>query len=252
MCDYDVCCDGSEEWSGVNGVKCQNRCEELGKEWRAREGERSKAKSAAEKRREDMLVQVQRLRREIQDRVVTLKEEVEAKKTLVTKMEAELAEIEKVEKEKVVKAPKGGGANGVLLTLVREKIEELRQALMGVREERNTLKERLVQVEGMLKRLKEEHDPYLLDKGVKGVVQSWEEYVTRDKGSEKEAGAEKDLDELLKPDEESGINWDEWEDNEPSDGTSRRFSSLHLVQFQPILLYTTISKPLIRKTQSTT
>ncbi|EXK24263.1 protein kinase C substrate 80K-H [Fusarium oxysporum f. sp. melonis 26406] len=32
VCDYDLCCDGSEEYKGVGGVRCENRCSEIGKE----------------------------------------------------------------------------------------------------------------------------------------------------------------------------------------------------------------------------
>ena len=225
VCDYDQCCDGSEEWEGINGVKCPDRCAELGKEWRVREDERQRARNAAFNRRRQLAAEGQRLRREVQDRIVSLKTEVEAGKKMVAKMEAELAEIEKEEQAKIVKSPKEGGSMGILVSLVKDRIEELKKALIDVREDRNSLKTRLAKVEGMLDRLKKEHDPYLLDKGVKDVVQSWEDYSTRDKGAETGQMMEKDIDEILKSDEENGINWEEWKDAEVADTAHRKFMS---------------------------
>ena len=223
MCDYEQCCDGSEEWEGINGVRCPDRCSELGKEWRVREDERQRARNAAFKRRRQLAAEAERLRREAQDRVVALKTEIEGGKKLVAKMEDELAEIEKEEQAKLVKSPKDGGPISVMVSLVKDRIEELKQALIDVREDRNSLKRRLAQVEEMLTRLKKEHDPYILDKGVKGVVQSWEEYSTRDKGAEQGKTLDKDVDELLKSDEENGINWEEWEDVDTRDTAYRKF-----------------------------
>lgn len=223
VCDYEQCCDGSEEWEGINGVKCPDRCSELGKEWRIREDERQRARNSAFKRRRQLASEAQRLRREVQDRVVALKTEIEGGKKLVAKMEDELAEIEKEEQAKMVKSPKEGGPVSVMVSLVRDRIEELKQALIDVREDRNSLKKRLAQVEEMLTRLKEEHDPYLLDKGVKGVVQSWEEYSTRDKVADRGETLDKDVEELLKSDEENGINWEEWKDDDTGDTAYRKY-----------------------------
>ena len=33
ICDYELCCDGSDEWAGVDGVRCEDRCKEMGREW---------------------------------------------------------------------------------------------------------------------------------------------------------------------------------------------------------------------------
>ena len=223
VCDYDQCCDGSEEWEGISDVKCPNRCAEFGKERQEREDKRQLARNAAFSRRRQLAVEAQRLRREVQDRVVSLNTEIEGGKKMVVDMEEELAEIKKEEQAKMVKSPKEAGSTSVLVSLVKDRIEELKRALIDVRDDRNSLKNRLAQVEGMLNRLKKEHDPSLLDKGVKDVVQSWEKYSTRDKGVERE-GVEKDIDEILSSDEENGINWEEWEDIEIGDAAHRKSS----------------------------
>ncbi|ODQ68684.1 hypothetical protein NADFUDRAFT_81555 [Nadsonia fulvescens var. elongata DSM 6958] len=33
LCDYKLCCDGSDEWAHIGGVKCENRCEAMQREW---------------------------------------------------------------------------------------------------------------------------------------------------------------------------------------------------------------------------
>ena len=38
VCDYEVCCDGSDEWEGAGGVKCEDKCKEIGKEFKRLDG----------------------------------------------------------------------------------------------------------------------------------------------------------------------------------------------------------------------
>nr|5JQP_B Chain B, Glucosidase 2 subunit beta-like protein [Thermochaetoides thermophila DSM 1495] len=34
VCDYELCCDGSDEYAHAGGVQCENRCAAIGKEYR--------------------------------------------------------------------------------------------------------------------------------------------------------------------------------------------------------------------------
>ena len=43
VCDWEVCCDGSDEWAGAGGVNCEDKCAAMGKEYKKKEAEREKA-----------------------------------------------------------------------------------------------------------------------------------------------------------------------------------------------------------------
>ena len=54
VCDYELCCDGSDEYAGVGGVKCEDKCKEIGKEWKKADEIRRKSERAALKRRVEL------------------------------------------------------------------------------------------------------------------------------------------------------------------------------------------------------
>lgn len=223
VCDYDFCCDGSDEWAKVGGKVCQDRCKEVGKEWRKHDEERQKALGSAAKKRKELVVEASRLRKEIEGRIQSLGTEIEGSVMTVRNLEAALAEIEKKEKGKVVKSSGSGSRVSVLARLAKDRIEELRGALLDLWQQRDAAKERVAELETILSTFKEEYNPNFNDEGVKRAVRSWEEYAARERPAEGDAAWDRDLDEITKPDGESGaIQWSEWEDTDESDADVRK------------------------------
>jgi protein kinase C substrate 80K-H len=109
VCDYELCCDGSDEYDGVGGVKCEDQCAKIGKEWRKQDEIRQKSLDAARQRRKDLLAEAARLRKEVEDRIITLKTQVEGHTLKVEALEKSLVEIERAERGKVVKGAGKGG-----------------------------------------------------------------------------------------------------------------------------------------------
>lgn len=212
VCDYDLCCDGSDEWAHVGGTLCEDRCKEIGKEWRKLEEQRNKAVGAANRKRKELVVESARLRKEVEDAITDIQIQIGAQEIKVRTMEAQLAEVEKKERGKVVRAPGKGSKVNVLAGLAKGRIEELRESLLGVRKQRDAGRERIKELEAILTTFKEDYNPNFNDEGVKRAVRSWEEYAARDKPSDEDAAHDRDLDEMVKPDSETGtIQWEEWE-----------------------------------------
>lgn len=225
VCDYEFCCDGSDEWAKVGGVKCEDRCKEIGKEWKKQDEQRQKSLSNAAKRRKDIVADASRLRKEVEDRLQSLRTEIQGGEMKVKALESDLAEAERQEKSKVVKSPKGPSKMGLLAQLAKDRIEELRESLMEVRSQRDTGKARIAELEGILSTFKEEYNPNFNDEGVKRAVRSWENYAARDKPAIGDDAHDRDLDEIAKPDGETGaIKWSQWEEPEESDVDVRMFS----------------------------
>ena len=224
VCDYQLCCDGSDEWAKVGGIKCDDRCKEIGKEWRKLDEQRQKSASNAAKRRKELVAQSAILRQEVEAKTHTLKTEIQAEEIKLKGLEASLAEAERHERGKVVKRPGSGGKLSMLAQLARDRIEELREALIEVRSQRDMSKARIAELEGILTTFKEEYNPNFNDEGVKRAVRSWEDYAARDKTTIGDEAHDRDLDEIAKPDSEAGaIKWNEWEEPEESDVDVRKY-----------------------------
>ncbi|KAL8929420.1 MAG: hypothetical protein Q9172_000471 [Xanthocarpia lactea] len=218
VCDYDLCCDGSDEWAHVGGVKCEDRCKEIGKEWRKNDEQRKKSLGAAGRKRKDLVAEAGRLRKEVEDRIQSLEAEIEGSVLKTKSLEAALADAERQERGKVVRSPGKGGKLGSLIQTAKDRIEELRESLVELREQRDTSKSRLAELEGILSTFQSEYNPNFNDEGVKRAVRSWEEYAARDRPAIGSDAQDRDLDEIAKLDSETGIiKWSDWEEGEESD-----------------------------------
>lgn len=208
ICDYELCCDGSDEWAGVGGVQCQDKCTDTGKEWRKLNDQRQTAMTTAIKRRKELVAEASRLRLEIADKVKGLEPRIKASEMEVQAMEKEKEEIEVREKNRMVKPPTTGGKVSILAGLAKDRIALLRSGVCKLRQRHDTLKQRLADVEGILAQFKEEYNPNFNDEGVKRAVRSWEEYAARDRHLGDDSD-EAHFDDLQK--EDDGIEWDEFE-----------------------------------------
>jgi protein kinase C substrate 80K-H len=211
VCDYELCCDGSDEWAGVGKVKCPDKCKEIGAQWRKQDEVRQRAMGAANKKRKDLVIESARLRREVADRIKSLTEEIHGTELRVKGLENDLAEIERRERTKVTTSAPGGGKLGVVTGLAKSRINLLKENLVATREERDETIKRVKQLEGVLATFKDEYNPNFNDEGVKRAVRAWEDYAAAGRMPELDDKVESDMDFMVKSDEENGINWAEYE-----------------------------------------
>ncbi|KAI1076858.1 glucosidase 2 subunit beta [Whalleya microplaca] len=217
VCDYDLCCDGSEEYGNVGGVKCPNKCAEIGKEWRRVEQERKDNLERANKKRRTMAKESRELRRRVEAKIDTLNGEIKELEAKRDELKVKLDEVERQERFKVVKS-EGPGKVGVLAGLAKARVNELRGVLSKVMGERNHLQEKVAELEGILAAFKEEYNPNFNDEGVKKAVRGWEDYTAKKAGESQEQTSEAEILEVTKEDSEtSGINWKEFEEDEATD-----------------------------------
>lgn len=214
ICDYELCCDGSDEWARVGGTKCEDRCKEIGKEWRKKEEKRQKSMTAALKKKKDLLVDAGRQQQEVEDHIKRLETDIMAEEIKVKNLENDLEEIKKHEESKVVKGKKKGKVN-VLAELAKGRVEELRNALVEVRTGRDQSRTQVNELKEILSKFKEEYNPNFNDEGVKRAVRSWEDFAARELANDEGDARDRDLDEISKADGEgSGINFEHWENED--------------------------------------
>lgn len=218
-CDYTLCCDGSDEWQHLGGTTCPDKCKEIGKDWREKDEVRQKALGMAKRKKKDLVAEAANMRHLVKKKIEELESKIMSAEEKVRETERVLEETEKGERLKVVKGGVGkAGKVGMLASLAKGRVEELRSNLVEVRSQRDALNKRLKELEATLLTLKQDYNPNFNDEGVKRAVRAWEEYAARDKEGVWEAAHDRDLDEICTPDDESnGINWTEWENEDSSE-----------------------------------
>ena len=240
VCDYEQCCDGSDEWAHVGGIKCEDKCKDIGKEWRKHDEARQKSMGVAAKRRKELAVEAARLRQEVVNKIETLEKQVEGLEIKIVGLQRDLTETERQERGKLVKKPKEGGKLGSLVQLAKDRMVELREALIEVRSERDLGRSRVEELEGILKTFKEEYNPNFNDEGVKRAVRAWEDYAAKDKAALGNEARDRDLNEIVKPEEEAGpINWADYAEEEESDTDVRMLHHFLILLFSSNWLIST-------------
>ncbi len=218
VCDYELCCDGSDEFAHVGGVRCENRCDAIGKEHRRVEEERRQSKEKSAKRRRTMVKEARELRRRVEANIAALKSELEGLEVKKGELQKKYEEVERSERNRVVKVGGQGGKLGVLVGLAKTRVSELRDALDKLLDQRDDLQDRVEQLEDILTKFKEEYNPNFNDEGVKAAVKSWEDYAAGLASGKKSDLSDGDIMELIKEDgETSGVNWAEFENSDASD-----------------------------------
>ncbi|MCJ1311774.1 hypothetical protein MMC25_005447 [Agyrium rufum] len=218
VCDYDLCCDGSDEWAKVGGHSCPDKCKEIGKDWRKKDEVRQRALGNGAKKRKELVQQADRLRQEIQDRIQTIVTQLEGASLKIKGFENQLDEVERQERGRMVRSKGKGNRVTVLAGLTKGRIEELREALIEVRGHKDQYRDRIVELEEILSKFKEEYNPNFNDEGVKRAVRAWEDYAAKETADLEDPAYIRDLDEMTKPDPDGGgIEWEEWEKQDDSD-----------------------------------
>lgn len=218
VCDYDLCCDGSEEYAHVGGVKCENRCASIGKEWRRVEAERKQSKERSIKQKRSLESQAEGLRQGLEGKLVLLKKDLARLEARKEELQKKFEDVERAERGKVVKPAGQGGKLGILVGLAKTRVAELRTALDKVLDQRDDLQDRVDKLEDILRSLQEEYNPNFNDEGVKAAVKGWEDYAAAHEGDKKSDDvSDVDVMDALKEDSEtSGVNWAEFESGEDS------------------------------------
>jgi protein kinase C substrate 80K-H len=171
--------------------------------------------TAALKKKKALLVDAGRQQQEIEDHIMRLEAEIKGAEVKVEALETELKSVEDAERKVVRSSGKGKGKVNALAGIAKARVDELRDALLEVRQQWDETQLRLKELEDILSKFKIEYNPNFNDEGVKRAVRSWEDYAAREVTESINQARDRDLDEIAKADSESsGINWEHWENEE--------------------------------------
>lgn len=188
---------------------------------------RTKAQVKANKKRDELVHEAQRLRADVQMSIGRTELEISQLEKKEEELKQKYEEVERKERGKVVKTSEGKTSKvSILALMAKTRVAELRDALTGVQAKKVALQNKVNELEGILARFKEERNPNFNDEGVKRAVKAWEDYAATKDASEAEDTESQDaaVDETAKA-ENDGIEWETWEnDEEESDVDARKLS----------------------------
>jgi len=223
VCDHELCCDGSDEWARAGGVKCENKCREIGTVWQKKDTTRRRARAAALAQRADLVARSTTMKAEIEKTITDLKMQLEDDELKIKQATQELSEEEKKDKLRTIRAPTSGGKMGTLVSLAKKRIEDLRQALLKSHQDKYSVEFRVKELEGILESFKTEYNPNFNDEGVKRAVRAWEDYEARGRFPSHDHAGDKEVEDLGMDDSQHGIVWEDYE-TEGRDTDARKSS----------------------------
>ena len=211
VCDYDTCCDGSDEWAGVGGVKCPDKCREIGVEWRQQDEKRKLSAIAASKRRTEMVMEARKARAETEEWLKKAVSDMAALEEKAKTLEKEKNEVEYNEQRKLVKREGDGGKIAVLSNLAKGRLAVLKEGIRDVRGMRDTYKGRVAELEGLLAKFKEQQQSSG-DEKIVGIITEWDNYNTKDRGQAENDAQERDWEEMINGSDE--IAWEDFDQDD--------------------------------------
>lgn len=206
VCDYEICCDGSDEYNHVGGLRCENKCKEIGTKVKKLLGERWKIRNEGGKKRAELIEKAKGMRGELEAGLDQLGVVVEGLEKKHAGLLEELKVVEARERAKAVRASKKAEKTNIVREVAQQRIDERKTQLQKLRDEERDLRERLTAAEMILEGLKQTYNPNFNDEGVKGTIRKWDDYVAGGKNVARSDAEERDLDDLLNGE---GIDWDE-------------------------------------------
>ncbi|KAK9237573.1 glucosidase II beta subunit-like-domain-containing protein [Lipomyces kononenkoae] len=174
VCDYDICCDGSDEWAGI--VKCENKCREFAAEYAKKQAEVRRTQVAGWNARAKLVAKASSIRQALQKELTQLDNQIAVSDARVVKAKEALKLAEMQSSSRV------GTKGSPLLGRVKARIEEYQKATAALTDRITMLEARLALAQEILQKLNEEYNPNYNDEGVKAAVKAYQEFKESDPG----------------------------------------------------------------------
>ncbi|KAJ2653751.1 hypothetical protein IWW40_000035 [Coemansia sp. RSA 1250] len=209
VCDYDVCCDGSDEWDSE--ATCPDKCSEIGKAHRQIEAEQQQKQQAGAKRLHELVDQAKQLR---EAKTAELAEE----QIKLEQLEKQLAEAEarKNDLEQQQRDYEANSNAGKLQALSDQHLPDFIRYRKLLSAELHILRAHRDTLILMLKAVRSDHNPEFNDEAVLSAISGYSEFI--DAYPYLEAAALEYADEDTAAREERQLQMDR--DNEEQDDVS--------------------------------
>lgn len=170
VCDYEVCCDGSDEYfSG----KCENKCKEIHKQF-------LKYKEKAHREIETSLVRKQTLANKAKEDRMKLQERFDE---LRKKLEIQELELDSLRKSLEENGNQDDAAEELVYTRLSPHIKELHTNIESERNNVQDYSKKVTYLESVLSHLIENYNPNFNDLAVKESVHKFQDYLSNKEGN---------------------------------------------------------------------
>ncbi|KAJ1662723.1 hypothetical protein IW140_005243 [Coemansia sp. RSA 1813] len=172
VCDYDVCCDGSDEW-GPNAAQCPDKCAEIGAAYRAQTEAEAKAHELGIRKRVQIVDAARQMRISKQAELESKQKELDELTTRMDEAEQRKNELEELQRAENEASDKSREARKQALQ--DEYLPHLivyRKALALELHKRRSHRDALIL---LLRSVREKHNPEYSDAAVKAALN---EYAT--------------------------------------------------------------------------
>lgn len=171
VCDYDVCCDGSDEY--LSG-ECENKCDEVKKQFDEFTTNKEAAVAKALEAKNDLVSKAAQAKLALVTQIAKLKEKLKADADELEKLNSDLENAqlsaEEPEKDQNLWQP--------LVDEFHEHVNDAEQQISGFFDSSKENLKKIKQLENMLADLMENYNPNFNDASVKKCVKSFAEYLS--------------------------------------------------------------------------
>ncbi|PIA19780.1 hypothetical protein COEREDRAFT_79050, partial [Coemansia reversa NRRL 1564] len=168
VCDYDVCCDGSDEWD--TDTNCPDKCEEIGKQHRQKVAEQKQIEEAGGRRLAELIENSNSLRRIKQ-------KELDEERAKLVKVEAEFAAAEQ-RKEALEKQQRDiTESTTKLQTLTDQYLSSVVAYRKQLAAELHVLRAQRDRLILILRSVRVDHNPEFNDPAVASAIKEYSEFV---------------------------------------------------------------------------
>lgn len=167
VCDYDLCCDGSDEAPGL----CPDRCVEAHAEYEEQQRREAETLRLGLEARSKLVEEAQRAKDALKKQLLDLKVELgQTQQRLDT-------ERQDLEASVAADAESGEAGESVEASRAKELVASLDRALAKSRQAAKDLKARYDALDALFVSLKSDYNPNFNDPAVKAAINGWENYM---------------------------------------------------------------------------
>lgn len=173
VCDYDICCDGSDEYQLGT---CENKCDEIHRQFETYKAEQLQILNKALKKKQHVVDLSQRNRKSLINNLEHLERQVPEKKMKLNKLKIQMEDVELQED------------TPDLYDILDEHFANLANRIEAYKRDILKQDEQLQKLEKILEELSKGYNPNYNDHAVKESIHKFQEYI-----SNKEDGLQKDF-----------------------------------------------------------
>ncbi|KAM9921697.1 hypothetical protein OXX80_012093 [Metschnikowia pulcherrima] len=177
VCDYDVCCDGSDEYKSGN---CPDVCDQVKRQYDAFLAARTSDVENALKVKKDLVSKAQQLKEQLVKNAESIAKEIETDEAHLRSLKSQS------EEENGDSGAEESSSSSIIDTFISDHSRKVEETVSQWQTHVESTKERIKTLESMLQNLLENYNPNFNDQAVKHVVSSFADYISNKPEAETE------------------------------------------------------------------